>query len=808
MRHLLRPVAILAVLLAGWAAPPPLAQAANLDNAADHVFGQPNFAQSIVNNGGISDHSLSSPPAGAIDPQGNLYVAELSNNRVLEYDAPLTSDRKADRVFGQPDFSHNGQNYLGINAIGLAGPVGLALDAHGNLYLADYLDSRVLEYDDPLTSDRIADRVFGQPNFSTADANHGSLGAGSLYRPAGVALDAQGRLYVADTYNNRVLEYDAPLTSDQSADVVFGQGGAFTTNDTNHAGIGKDSLNTPELVSLDAGGDLYVSDTSNNRVLEYNTPLTSDTTADRVFGQPDFTHGAPNNGGISASRLNTPEGVILDAVGNLFVADFGNNRLLEFDLPIARAAPTLAALSPSRLAAGSPAFTLTVNGAGYYGNSVVRWNGSNRPTTYINSTRLTAAFSSADLTGGGPFAVTVFTPSPGGGATSLINLALYARGGHDTTADVVQGQPNFAASVANNPNMLSANAFHAPIYAAIDPDSGRLFVADYLNNRVLSWLNAPAFANGQPADLVLGQPDLYSTWPNAGGRGARTLRSPYGLALDSHGNLYVADHDNERVLEYNAPLSTGMAANHVFGQGGNFSTAIANNGGVSANSLSQPWGVALDGQDNLYVADAANNRVLEYDNPLTTDRTADHVFGQLNSGSNDANHGSLSATSLYDPQGLALDGFGNLYVADRFNNRVLVYDAPLTTDRTADHVIGQPNLTSGAANNGGPSASSLYDPAGLALDGFGNLYVADRFNNRVLEYDAPLTNRTADRVFGQPGFSSNAANNGGTSADSLNGPTGVALDGQNNLYIADIVNNRVLEFDWALVKVRLPLMMR
>ena len=97
----------------------------------------------------------------------------------------------------------------------------------------------------------------------------------------------------------------------------------------------------------------------------------------------------------------------------------------------------------------------------------------------------------------------------------------------------------------------------------------------------------------------------------------------------------------------------------------------------------------------------------------------------------------------------------------------------------------------------------------MALDAQGDLYVADTLNDRVLEYDAPLaTDAIADRVFGQPDFTHSVENNGGLSVSSLDQPWSVALDAQRNLYVADTYNNRVLEYDWALVKLDLPLILR
>jgi sugar lactone lactonase YvrE len=132
------------VFLAAWAEPARLAQAANPDTTADHVLGQPDFAHNAGNNGGLSATSLYFPAGVALDAQGNLYVADTSNSRVLEYDTPLTYDTTAAGVFGPPDFIHKAG---GLSATSLFFPTGVALDAHGNLYVADANNNRVLESD-------------------------------------------------------------------------------------------------------------------------------------------------------------------------------------------------------------------------------------------------------------------------------------------------------------------------------------------------------------------------------------------------------------------------------------------------------------------------------------------------------------------------------------------------------------------------------------------------------------------------------------------------------------------------------------
>ena len=128
-----------------------------------------------------------------------------------------------------------------------------------------------------------------------------------------------------------------------------------------------------------------------------------------------------------------------------------------------------------------------------------------------------------------------------------------------------------------------------------------------------------------------------------------------------------------------------------------------------------------------------------------------------------------------------MDGSGNLYVADYYNNRVLYYPAGSTT---ATKVYGQGgSFTTNTANKGGISANSLYEPFTEVLDTSGNLYIFDAGNNRVLENKY---NSSASKVYGQGGnFTTNTANNGGISASSLDNPSGGVFDKNGNLYVAD-----------------------
>jgi sugar lactone lactonase YvrE len=263
------------------------------------------------------------------------------------------------------------------------------------------------------------------------------------------------------------------------------------------------------------------------------------------------------------------------------------------------------------------------------------------------------------------------------------------------------------------------------------------------------FIKTPVAGSGDTvADRVFGQVGFSAGFCNRliGSPRAFTLCLPHGVAVDSLGHLYIGDFGNDRVLECDKPLSNGpmlcsgpgRCANRVFGQGGDFTMFTINNGGESANSLWNPWGVALDKSNRLYVADFSNHRVLEYDTPLTSPM-ANRVFGQSSfGGPTNCNQGTgqpSSATLCY-PRWLTVDGQGNLYVSDTNNNRVLKYVNPLT-NAIADLVLGQGGPFEFNLNNCNLGPNGLCVPEGIAADASNNFYVADMSNYRVLEYYVP-----------------------------------------------------------------------
>ncbi len=307
--------------------------------------------------------------------------------------------------------------------------------------------------------------------------------------------------------------------------------------------------------------------------------------------------------------------------------------------------------------------------------------------------------------------------------------------------------------------------------------AGDLWVADSENARVLEY--RPPFHNGMSASIALGQPNLTS---NAAAVTQAGLSYPVDLAFSPSGDLWVVDYSSSRVLEYLPPFSTGMDASVVIGQ----STFTSPTAATSPTGLYGPEAVAFTSSGALLVADTENNRVLEYLPPFTTGMAATLVLGQP---SFTASGPGTSATALHWPYGLAVAPDGDLFVSDFYNNRTLAFAPPFSTGMAASLVLGQVGFTS---STGGTGTSGMTYPVGLAVDARGDLWVSDYYNNRTVEFRPPLSDGMAISVaLGQP---TTVARSGGLGPAHELFPEGVAVDAQGDLWVTDSWNNRTLEY--------------
>lgn len=282
------------------------------------VVGQSDYEGMYSNRGGSTDALGLGQPLGAIASDGdNFYVADYSNNRVLGWtEIPINTDTPPDFVLGQADFTSSTAG---------TGRTQMALPAHvsigdGKLFVTDAGNNRVLVWNSLPTSATAPDLVIGQSDFNAAEPG---LAADRLSFPVWTRYEG-GRLLVSDQQNHRVLLWNSlPEASGGSADVVIGQPD-FSSAESDDEDTG---LTNPAGLWTD-GYRLLVADSGNNRIMYWSQlPRTSGAAATYVVGQSDFSR---VTAGVSQSAVRTPYGLASDG-SRFYVADAGNNRVLEFD---------------------------------------------------------------------------------------------------------------------------------------------------------------------------------------------------------------------------------------------------------------------------------------------------------------------------------------------------------------------------------------------------------------------------------------------------------------------------------------------
>jgi sugar lactone lactonase YvrE len=295
------------------------------------VLGQPDFTTTAP---GTSSTTMSQPTEYALDASGNLYVSDSGNCRVLEFAAPLTIGEAASLVIGEPDFDTACAGVTNASTLSRTG--GVTLDKNGNLWVADSGNNRILKFLKPLKNGEAAKVVVGQADFVSGSCAS-PPSSSTLCTPVGITFDSSAVLYVADSANHRVLGYRKPVKGG-SADVEYGQPAAtaFTSNSPNNGGISASTLFGPTGIGF-VSTNLWVADTQNSRVLMFKRTFhVNGEAASTVLGQPDFVSSTPNQGGSTptAATLDFPQGIVTNIGGSLWVGDTSNNRTLQFTLPV------------------------------------------------------------------------------------------------------------------------------------------------------------------------------------------------------------------------------------------------------------------------------------------------------------------------------------------------------------------------------------------------------------------------------------------------------------------------------------------
>lgn len=643
---------------------------------------------------------LSLPTGLTVDGRGNLYAAAPDAHRVYRFAA--TGGVAV--VAGNGEAGYAGDGGPAVDAQ-LSWPSGVAVDAGGNVYIADAGNDRV--------------RRVGPDGTITTIVGTGRIGAGmgggvaagtELVWPVGVAVDGAGNVYVADTGNHRVIE----VAPSGAVAIVAGTGVAGEDGDRDPAA--NSELRWPVSVAVDQAGNLYVADFVAGRVRRVSAG--GDVTTLAVGGWA-ARHG--HAGHAAAAGLTAPAGVAVAGDGSVYVTDMLGQRVLRVDATGAVSA---------------------VAGSGEAGDG-----GDYGPATAarLSDPGGVAVDAAGNLYVADTFGLRLRRVDPAG----IITTVGGAYGGDDGPA--VDAHLGYPADLA------------------VDR-AGNVYIADTSNHRVRR-----VDREGTITTIAGTGVRLYSV--DGGPAVATGLFRPGGVAVDQAGDVYIADACRLRRVEGAAESAGGTI------------TTIASFPGPPSDLGLWPRlpcnvsRVAVDGAGRVYVPHDYRVSRVDPSGRVTT------IAGRVREGlCCEGEGGPATDADLRLAAGVAMDGAGNVYIADAVDHRVRRVDGSGIITTLAG--TGEP----GDEGDGGPATEArLGSPNDVAVDGAGSVFVADTSNHRVRRVDPSGVIVTVAGT-GEAGY----GGDGGAATDArLNSPRGVAVDGAGNLYIADTGNRRVRRVDSA-----------
>ncbi|MFC1769888.1 hypothetical protein ACFLZI_02375 [Nitrospirota bacterium] len=603
----------------------------------------------------------------------------------------------------------------------------------------------------------------------------------TLDTPGGIALDTSGNLYIADTENHLIRKVTAGVIN-----TVAGNGELGYSGDGGPATSAE--LNSPRDVSVDAAGNLYIADTFNNVIRIVNTSGIINTVAG--------TGGSIYSGeGIATQQtLNDPQGVLVDAAGNIYIAENFGSRIRIVNA--AGFINTLAGdgstgysgdggISTSAIVNSPIGLAMDSSGNLYisdFGNESIRMINSSG----IINTVAGSNISDWGYSGDGGLANAAMLNSPMGIAFDALDhyyIADSANSAIRNVAAVTEDIDTFAGTgefgYSGDGGLATSAMLNGPEGVAYDNGSSILYISDTYNHRIRTVADSGDISTfaGNGFEGSLGDGGLAN---------AAILYEPNGVVYDSNGSMYIADLGGHQVRKVNT--STGIITTIAgTGEGG-----YSGDGGAATSALlNTPAGLALDeANEILYIADSRNHaiRAVNLLNGLITTIAGDG-FPDL-----PVNPSLATSAKLWLPRGLTLDTSGNLYIADTFNNQVRVINkASGLIDLYAGNSIAIPDYT---GDGGLATSATLNTPYDVWMDSTDSvLYIADTINSviRFVTTSTNIINTVAgDKGTGNAGYSGDG---GSPTSAFMNLPEAVAVTQGGEIVIADTENHAIRYID-------------
>ena len=592
----------------------------------------------------------------------------------------------------------------------LNAPQGIAVDSSGNIYVADTSNNRI-------------QKLNSSGNYLSGLGSYGS-GNGQFNNPQGVTLDSSGNIYVADTNNRRIQKFDSSGTFQWWLGYDGSTIGTHTSG-TGSYGTGNGKFSSANSVAIDSSGNIYVTDTSNNRIQKFD----SSGTFQWWLGYNGSTIGTHTSGTASSGsgngQFNSPSKIILDSSGNIYVADASNYRIQKFDS---------SGTFQWWLGYDGSTIGTHTSGTGHSGSGIGQFNS--------------------------PYGITI---------DSLGKIYLV-----DKNNSRIQMFDSNGVYLSQFGSLSGAEGQLAyPSDVALD-SSGNIYVADTGVNRIQKF-SYDASSYG-----------FYSKF-GSNGTGNGQVKDPSGIFRDLSGNMYIAETGNNRIQKFD---SSGTFQWWLGYDGSTIGTHTSGTGvsGSGNGQFNYPTGVALDSSGNIYVADYLNNRIQKFDSSGTFQWWLGYDGSTIGTHTSGITSFGTGNGQFKYPSGITLDSSGNIYVADSFNNRIQKFDSSgifqwwLGYDGST---IGTHTGGTGVSGSGNGQFGYIYDGS-ITLDSSGNIYVADSSNYRIQKFDS---SGTFQWWLGYNGSTIGTHTSGTGVYGSGNGQFGttnvIALDPSGNIYVSE-----------------------